>query len=94
MKLRRVLVVAVTFVAFGLLTVWQHVEMVRLGRKIRELERTKTKLEQEYSKLELEVKKFKSPEYLIEKARELGLDVGLPENAGCGSNYGVPGQGD
>ncbi|TET38232.1 MAG: hypothetical protein E3J72_03650 [Planctomycetota bacterium] len=79
MTLRRVIVVAAAFIILGILTVWQHVQLVQVGRRMRRLEADKAKLGQEYRKLKLKRDEDKSPNRLLERAGELGLDVGIRE---------------
>jgi cell division protein FtsL len=78
MTLRRVIIVAAAFIILGILTVWQHVQLVQIGRRIHNLEADKTKLEQEYRKLKIESDRMKSPVYLGKKAGELGYEVRKP----------------
>jgi cell division protein FtsL len=80
MTLRRVIIVAAAFIILGILTVWQHVQLVQVGRRIRKLEADKAKLSQEYRKLKLKRDEEKSPNKLLERAKELGLDVGVRED--------------
>ncbi len=68
--------------AFGLvamLTVWQHVQSVRVGYEIVRLRRERDVLAEENRRLELEADRLKSPETLLKEMLGLGLKPARPE---------------
>ena len=64
--------------AFGLmamLTVWQHVQSVRVGYEITRLRRERNVLAEENRRLELEADRLKSPRVLLKKVEDLDLGI-------------------
>jgi hypothetical protein len=58
-----------------MLTVWQHFHSVQAGYEIVKLRRERNVLAEETRRLELEADRLKSPENLLKKVRELGLNL-------------------
>lgn len=59
----------------AMLTVWQHLQSVRMGYEITKLRRDRNALAEVNRRLELEADRLKSPEHLLMKVKELGLDL-------------------
>ena len=74
MKVTRYLVLIAVLTLFGLATVWQRLELLRLGYEIHELERVAERLREESRDLEGRIVELTGPEEVARKAEELGLE--------------------
>jgi cell division protein FtsL len=59
----------------AMLTVWQHLQSVRVGYEITRLRGERNALAEANRRLELEADRLKSPENLLKKVKKLGLDL-------------------
>jgi cell division protein FtsL len=59
----------------AMLTVWQHLQSVRVGYEITRLRGERNALAEVNRRLELEADRLKSPENLLKKVKKLGLDL-------------------
>ena len=74
MKVLRYIILIAVFTLFGLATVWQRLEIIRLGYEVHELERVTQRLREESRELEGRVAKLTGPEEVSRMAEELGLE--------------------
>ena len=74
MKLARCLFLIAVLTAFGLVTVWQRLEMLRLGYEIHELERVAERLGEEARGLEVRIGELTGPGEVSRRADEIGLE--------------------
>ncbi len=63
------------FALLSMLTVWQHLQSVQAGYEINRLRKVRSVLFEENRRLKLEADRLKSPELLLRKVKELGLEL-------------------
>jgi len=73
-KLARCLFLIAVLTIFGLATVWQRLELLRLGYEIHELERVSDRLDEESCDLENRIGELTGGGEVSRKAEELGLE--------------------
>jgi len=73
-KLARCLFLVAALTIFGLVTVWQRLELLRLGYEVHELERVASRLEEESCDLENRIGELTGGGDVSRKAVELGLE--------------------
>jgi len=74
MKLARYLVFVVVLVVFGLVTVWQRLELLKLGYEMHELDRIAERLREENRLHESCIGRMTGPEETAAMAARLGLE--------------------
>lgn len=68
------------FVFLGVVYVWQHTQIVRIGLRIREKELRLKKLTKETKKIELKIAMLTSPYKIEKELKKRGLEMVVPNN--------------
>ena len=76
MKTFAFLVIAISLALFY---VWQNVQLVRLGYRIKEKEKSVLELSKRSKALEIDLSMLKMPNRIISKIKEEGLNLKIPE---------------
>jgi cell division protein FtsL len=66
-------------VCLALFYVWQNVQLVRMGFRIKEKERAVLELSKRSKALEIDLSVLKMPSRIISRIREEGLELNIPE---------------
>ena len=75
----RTFVFIVIGVCLALFYVWQNVQLVRMGFRIKEKERTVLELSKRSKALEIDLSVLKMPSRIMARIREEGLELNIPE---------------
>ena len=89
MLLARVLFLILISVGMAMVVLWESKGVVRMGYKVTALEKKKAYLEEKNLELGSEIGSLRSPQKILQKLEDMGLELSPPEKGNLKDNHSV-----